>query len=326
MIPLIFLTIPFEWNNKYWNNFLRFFSVVCIIYFSYHIYNGFHIVFDRFNALSHKPTTTFSEYLSTDDFTSRLRRKTNISSRVHQVYMSLFLCWAAIISTSLLFKTRKTIYKIGHGFMALLALICIAVLAARVSLLLTITICSAIIFVKTTLLGKKILIISIPLLFFTLYQIPSIQHRIQKLPTEFTIKNTKELTERQTIFTCSTELLSDNWITGLGLSNVQQELNKCYEGKNSFVVERQYNTHNQYFDILLSSGILGFLSLFALIGYSLYNAIQHKNWLQFLLISIFLINFLTENVFSRFHGIMLFAFFNTAFFKMNSHNSLKEKE
>lgn len=109
-------------------------------------------------------------------------------------------------------------------------------------------------------------------------------------------------------YKCGYKLLKENFITGYGVGNVQLKLNDCYNENGLKSMRDKYNTHNQYLDIILKTGIVGFsLFLFFLI-YNFLIAINSKNTL-FIIISIFYcIVFLTENILLRQSGVILFYF------------------
>ena len=113
---------------------------------------------------------------------------------------------------------------------------------------------------------------------------------------------------RVQIYKCGYKLLHNNIITGYGVGNVQLKLNECYLENNAKQMVGKYNTHNQYLDITLKTGVLGlFLFLFFLI-WNIRDAIKSKNNLLILIIIFYSIVFLTENILLRQSGVILFYF------------------
>jgi len=122
---------------------------------------------------------------------------------------------------------------------------------------------------------------------------------------------------RYHIWDCVYHILPENtkeFIFGKGYANTNMELLECYHKKNDFIDETQqewftkseFNTHNQFFDLLLSQGIIVLgLCLF----FFFYATIKNrKNFFVIsLLVAIFLF-FLVENVIKRQIGCMLIAF------------------
>ncbi|MDR9487989.1 O-antigen ligase family protein [Salibacter sp.] len=108
--------------------------------------------------------------------------------------------------------------------------------------------------------------------------------------------------DRLTIFQCSLELCKQHWIFGLGPLNIQSALNGCYSIANpALAIKHTYNTHNEYMNQLLSFGLLGLISLGAFIFFLLKN--PKRLTLVFSLGVLFGLQFLTENLLSRQHGL-----------------------
>ncbi|MCM4165941.1 MULTISPECIES: O-antigen ligase [unclassified Arenibacter] len=118
------------------------------------------------------------------------------------------------------------------------------------------------------------------------------------------------------IYKCVLDIYGEYPILGVGVGDVQDKLDACYYQFHTRVYqETEYNTHSTYFQILLSGGLLG-LIIFGLAGsYQFIIAINYENkiYLAFLIL-IFTI-MLFENLFSRMHGAIFYALFNSIFFK-----------
>ncbi|WP_333599017.1 O-antigen ligase family protein [Flavobacterium sp.] len=69
---------------------------------------------------------------------------------------------------------------------------------------------------------------------------------------------------RVSIYNCCWNIAKDNYLLGVGFENLQTELNTCYKSNydSSFYASHDYMTHNYYFYLLLSSGIIGLLCYF----------------------------------------------------------------
>jgi len=122
---------------------------------------------------------------------------------------------------------------------------------------------------------------------------------------------------RYHIWDCAYRILPDNpqeFLFGKGTTKTNNELLECYHQKNDFINELQqewfiksgFNTHNQFFDLLLSEGIFVLaLCLF----FFVYAVIKNRKnfFVLSLLLAIFLF-FSVENVLKRQMGCMLIAF------------------
>ena len=72
----------------------------------------------------------------------------------------------------------------------------------------------------------------------------------------------------------------------------------------------QYNSHNQYFQVMLSAGILALVFLLLSILIPLYVAFKQKNYLWFSNTALIAICFLTENIIGRHDGVIFYGLFN----------------
>jgi O-antigen ligase len=111
---------------------------------------------------------------------------------------------------------------------------------------------------------------------------------------------------------CSKQLIQENWLIGVGIGDVQDQLNGCYSGHkwSPALYERSYNTHNQYLQTFLSTGIIGFVLLLVLFGMVLRFSIKSKNIIFASFIILFSFCCLTESMFEKNKGIVFFTFFS----------------
>lgn len=131
---------------------------------------------------------------------------------------------------------------------------------------------------------------------------------------------------RYVIYNCSYEILKRHWLLGLGLGNVQENLNQCYAkvdyiNYDDFKV-KSYNTHNQYLNAWLTYGILGILFLI----YYLFGSFKGTLMIHKSLIIMTALCLLTENMLEREAGVVFFAFFNTILFYCKGLLTFKKNE
>lgn len=122
---------------------------------------------------------------------------------------------------------------------------------------------------------------------------------------------------RYYIWDCVIQISSSNtsdMLFGKGYYGVENKLVECYTTKNNFLeaeqqqwfIDSRFNTHNQFFDIFLSQGILATL-LFCF--FFLYLAfISRKNFFMLSLVLFLFLFFMVENVLTRQLGCMLVGF------------------
>ena len=119
------------------------------------------------------------------------------------------------------------------------------------------------------------------------------------------VANTLEMEPRTIIWNCAlsiSEIHNEFW-KGLGFANTNEELINCYqdsiqdEQKRAWLVAKKYNTHNQFLDIYLATGIVG-ITLF--IGFILFVFLRNKRiFYPTALLSTLMLFLLVENLFHR---------------------------
>lgn len=138
--------------------------------------------------------------------------------------------------------------------------------------------------------------------------------------------NTKEnIDKRALINQCSKTLFLKRPYLGYGLGEQHIHLTGCYAKKKEFVlVEGNYNTHNQYFFLLLSSGLFGLIPFFYMFFYFFKTALKDKNYLLILFIVLLVFNLGIENILSRINGILFFSIFLPLLYRFSTKNSKTE--
>ncbi len=125
-----------------------------------------------------------------------------------------------------------------------------------------------------------------------------------------------EQKSRSMINFCSLELIKTAPFIGYGIGDAKDELITCYEDSDFIEgVLYEYNSHNYYLKLIISGGIILFLSFLYLLISNFVIAIKLEKWLYISFIVIIGVNLLSENILGRAHGILFFALFNSLFYK-----------
>ncbi|MDY7396188.1 O-antigen ligase family protein [Aureibaculum sp. 2210JD6-5] len=129
---------------------------------------------------------------------------------------------------------------------------------------------------------------------------------------------------RNGIYFCSFKLIKKSWLTGYGIGDVDEQLQKCYNNEldSNVYTMFNYNSHNQYLHLLLTAGVLGLLLFLISFTLSIYISFKDANLLYILFSFFILFSLFTENVLSRHDGILFYSFFN-AIFAFSNKGSLK---
>jgi O-antigen ligase len=170
---------------------------------------------------------------------------------------------------------------------------------------------------RLVMLGIFVLVIvSLPLLKNNLrysYLYDKIMHR------ETLGENIKE--PRLIIWESAFEIFAENYLIGVGVGDVRDELAKQYEkiGKTDMAQSR-LNAHNQFIEVLLETGLIGLIMFFMMLGIMIYFAFSQRNLLYGIFLIMIFILFTFETVLYRFAGISFFSLFSFLLMNLKENN------
>ena len=317
IIPVFFSLIPISFFNKQkLNLYISILKNICFLialiyvisFFTTKSFNELFIVFQN--------VSTFRNYIYSDF-------KLFI---IHPTYYTTILILCSAHSFEKVLNQKKyyeLIYSIGFLLISFFLL-------TRLNLvLIVLLIIGMILFGDKLLLKQKIVFILLFLSFVTGLSIftPGIRDRFvemyesyNKPPVDFHYDSTNI---RHAIFDCSIELSKEKPIIGIGFENIQKELNNCYAVNydSSFYESITYMTHNYFFYIFISSGLIG---LFVFIIY-LINIIRIAVKSKILLFNIFLFNAVIvchfEDYLYRHYGVLYFNLLLMCFIQYSKNKS-----
>jgi O-antigen ligase len=164
-----------------------------------------------------------------------------------------------------------------------------------------------------------------------IYITPGITERFQELYSSFNVKPENVAYDstnvRMAIFDSSIAIAKENWVLGVGFENLQGNLNDQYKQNydSSFYINQNYMTHNYYFYIFLSAGILGLLAYLFYLVYVISICLKSNIFL----FKVFLVNVLvvcfTEDFFYRHYGILYFNLFLLCFIRYSENLTEENK-
>ena len=122
---------------------------------------------------------------------------------------------------------------------------------------------------------------------------------------------------------CGWQLFKEQPLVGVGLGDKRDELLRVYAQKEfHFAINTKKNVHNNYLDILYSTGVAGLLLfLTGWLVFPFITVIKQRDGLAFIVLLTLAIAMLTENYFDRSLGAILFPFFVT-FLLASAHTPL----
>lgn len=180
---------------------------------------------------------------------------------------------------------------------------------------------------KKYLEGATILMAMVMAVFFVFKFFPQTINRFKELTyTEFNFKSMGKESHynmevnadqwnganfRLAAWQCGWNVFLQQPLVGVGLGDKQNELVKEYASKDfEFGIVTKKNVHNNYLDILMSTGIIGLLLfLFGWIVLPVYYTIKNRDWLALLIIGTIGLAMFTEVYFDRTMGGMVVGFF-----------------
>ena len=248
-----------------------------------------------------------------------------LSTFLHPGYFSLYVNLALMICLEGLIKKEGNIIlnRKFTFFLLCLFAVMIILLSSKTGILTMLLSCSvgAFYWIKKTKAYLKsvfaLIILSIALITTYSYSY-SFKVRIDEVFKTITADNkSHESTSivRMEAWKTSINLILNNPVIGYGVGDSKDILMQSYKDNNlPILYEKQLNPHNQFLQVLLSIGVIGFVTFILILLLPSYYSIKNKNYLYFFFILLFIFNLLTECMLERLAGVIFFAFFQTLFF------------
>jgi O-antigen ligase len=253
----------------------------------------------------------------------------------HPTYVSMY----GLLSLSILLDKRKIFFKKKWILLLVIFIqgLSIVLYGSRIGYIILLILIFAHIYINLKLKSKKekgrltlIYLLSIIILLTTSWNIPIVKERIQftlgyqqdyKFNNQEAIKNsTPEEQGRFLLWKDAFELIKEKPLFGYGTGSNHEVLSKKYKEKgHQLFLEKRYNAHNTYLDLLLTGGIPLLLIYLSILGNLLYIGFYKKNYIVLSFFLILAITGLTETIF-RSQGIIFFAFFYCFLLSTNTNN------
>ena len=243
-----------------------------------------------------------------------------LASKVH--YVAWYYSFAIFISIYHLISSQS---NRAFWFLGLLILLFSLILLSSRAFILAFIVVFILTFLKwfktaklSRLMWTKILFIA-ALFMLSLVFIPSINLRLNDTVVElqkmFGYDTPKQTNPRVFIWRYGADLISKNAIFGFGVGDAKGELSVALEScdamfwngeRNVPIQNKNYNFHNQFMQTWAEVGIFGFLILLFIMIHPFLLKNSHPLFLIF--IGLTFIGCLTESMFERQAGVVLFAF------------------
>lgn len=129
------------------------------------------------------------------------------------------------------------------------------------------------------------------------------------------------LDNRIPIWKSSIDVIKKNLFLGVGAGDASHQLQKEYlQNGYTEAYYNNLNAHNQYLEVLIGTGLIGFLIFVSILIYMIKRMIINKNLVFGMFIANMLIFFLFESILNRIAGITFFSLF--AFLLLHTESKL----
>lgn len=264
--------------------------------------------------------------VATNNFDFRSIINTGTYKDWHPTYISAFILTSIILLIESCYSVSKKAYKALVIVIVIALSLFLFMLNSRAVVYSYIIIIPLYIFIKTkTLKGRVIfLLLCIPFLvgfYYLLMNNFSLNYRLvlqlEKVYTWLTnaTVSTSGIDGRYFINQCNTNLFLNNPFLGYGIGDVSYNLSNCYLDMEFMgLYYNNLNTHNNYFYLLLSGGLVTLFAFLVLIINNMILSIKTKNYAYFFVLTLLMVVFLTETFFERLNGIIFFSAFNSLYY------------
>jgi O-antigen ligase len=245
----------------------------------------------------------------------------------HPTYLAMYVVFSMFIAFESFFDNHlKLFFRILWLFTGMLLLVSLYFLSSRAGIFSALLLIPPyLIFqfkkIKKWRVSVLIVIVATPVVIFSFLNNDRIKYYLPEA-NETSIVDKFMLDNRIPIWKSAVKVIKHNIVFGVGPGDASAELLKEY--KNAGNTEMCYdnlNAHNQYLEVLLGTGLIGFLIFISILSYMVYLLILKKNLVFGLYISIMLIFFLFESILNRIAGVTFFSLFTFLLLYLEDNNT-----
>ncbi|MCB4807311.1 O-antigen ligase family protein [Tamlana sp. 62-3] len=234
----------------------------------------------------------------------------------HPIYVSIFLALAFLIGFTFYSRCNNKWYNYAFLAVGQISMFILIILLMSKSVICALFVSGIVWFVSRKKKAFYVIVCISSLVVALIFMLPKSNNRFSnffKKETYSSVDMNNSTSIRFSILKCNLKLLKENPIIGYGVGDVQSLLDACYTKENFKFKKGEFNSHNQYFFVWLSCGLLGVFVFFGCLLYYFKNAIENKDYLMLSIITLYCIVFIFENILSRQSGVILFSFIMNLF-------------
>ena len=318
LFPLLFYFLPFKYSKQKISIVIHFFGYSVLLLLTGIIIK---LCFSGF----------INELKNSGEVHYLIRTRIGDTVNIHPTYLSLFISFTVlqiVVHITDKWKSLKNSIKTIYLFTLVYGIFFILLLSSKIIIISLIVISGLWVYIniKSKIKATVILASIVFSLVVLLIVFPTTRERFVYL---FSAVKTSKIDKhnpdsmRKGIYKSAFRVIEKNRFAGVGLGDVQQELQQQYKSDNlKKAYRKRFNTHNQYLDFWISSGILSIIIFILSVLYPLFLSAVKKDfqYMVFLLLVTFV--FLTENILVRQVGIIFYSLFNTLFaFSLTGNNN-----
>jgi O-antigen ligase len=250
----------------------------------------------------------------------------------HPTYMAMYVVFSMFIAFESFFDSHlKLFFRILWLLSGMLLLVSLYFLSSRAGIFSAILLIPVYLIIQFKKIKKwrisvLILIVAVPVVILSFLNNDRIKYYITEA-NETSLVDKFMLDNRIPIWKSAIKVIKHNFFIGVGPGDASEELLKEY--KNAGYTEMCYdnlNAHNQYLEVFLGTGLIGFLIFISVLTYMVHMLIFKRNLLFGLYISIILIFFLFESILNRIAGVTFFSLFTFLLLYLEDNNALSKQE
>ncbi len=310
---LIFSLVLFYPGKKIISNInllIRIFTISTFIYIVYCFGNALHnsIIFDSGSII-------FNPHPSDYDY-ENFFYSSRFSFHIHPSYLAMYVVLSLLVSFEALADNSLSVIKRGIWlFFITTFLITLYFLSSRAGILSGIIVCPIYFVIRFyKKLSAWIVILAATIMLLIFFSVIKTNTRINyalEMISADNLKSSVQKDERINIWRSAFGVIKNNFIVGVGTGDASSELKKEFLKRG--YIEGYYdnmNSHNQYIEILLESGIIGLIIFLSFQIYMIYIAISDRNLIYGLFIVMSIVFFSFETILNRLAGITFYPFFS----------------
>ena len=309
LFPLV-LVYPGDAIKKRIALLLKIFCISTLIYilftFGFALFRSLYFTDGVISFNPHPPDHDYDNYFFGVDF----------AYSQHPTYLAMYVLFSIFIAFESYFQLKlklsvRTLWLIS----GIILLTSLYFLSSRTGILCAMVLIPAYLILrfkamKRWRLSVLILIVSIPLMIASFLHNNRMKYYLQE-ESKTSMVDKLMLDNRIPIWKSAMLVIRHNPIIGVGAGDASLEIQKEY--KDAGHTEMYYdnlNAHNQYLEVLVGSGLIGFVIFIGIISFIVYQAVSKKSLIFGVLILIILIFFLFESILNRIAGVTFFALFS----------------